>query len=74
MQEKLGIKLTVIPQEQGMAMVATQVAGGHVDLGLIGLPGAKSQLDAGNLHILASLSPERFFEPYHYADPKGGRL
>ena len=67
LQEKLGIKLTVIPQEEGTAMVATQVAGGHVDLGLLGLPGAKSQLDAGNLHILASLSPERFFEPYHYA-------
>jgi tripartite-type tricarboxylate transporter receptor subunit TctC len=67
LQDKLGIKLTIIPQEEGTAMVATQVAGGHVDLGLLGLPGAKSQIDAGNLHILASLSPERFFEPYQYA-------
>ncbi len=67
LQDKVGIKFTVIPQEEGTAMVAAQVAGGHVDLGLLGLPGAKSQLDAGNLHILASLSPERFFEPYNYA-------
>jgi tripartite-type tricarboxylate transporter receptor subunit TctC len=67
LQEKTGLKFNIIPQEEGTGMVAAQVAGGHVDTGLLGLPGAKAQIDAGNLRILAALSPNRFHQPYHYA-------
>ena len=66
-QERIGLKFIIIPQEEGTAMVATQVAGGHADIGILGLPGAKTQIDAGNLHILSSMSPNRFHEPYNYA-------
>jgi tripartite-type tricarboxylate transporter receptor subunit TctC len=66
LQDKLGIKLTIVPQEEGGGMVATQVAGGHIDLGIMGLASARSQIEAGNVEILACLSPDRFAEPYHY--------
>ncbi len=67
LQERTGLKFNIIPQEEGTGMVAAQVAGGHADTGLLGLPGAKSQIDAGNLRILAALSPKRFHEPYDKA-------
>lgn len=48
-----------IPQEGSGAVVITQVAGGHTDLGVSGLATALSQIEAGNLHFLATFGRER---------------
>jgi tripartite-type tricarboxylate transporter receptor subunit TctC len=66
-QERMGLKFNIIPQEEGAGMVATQVAGGHADIGVLGLPAAKGQIDAGNLCLLAVIGSQRGYEPYHYA-------
>jgi tripartite-type tricarboxylate transporter receptor subunit TctC len=66
-QEKTGFKFNIIPQEEGAGMAVTQVAGGHADIGIFGLTAAKAQIDAGNLHLLASISPHRAREPYNNA-------
>jgi tripartite-type tricarboxylate transporter receptor subunit TctC len=54
-----GISLNVVPQEGAGGLVVTQMAGGHVDLGVLGLAAAKPQIEAGNIRLLAVLGPER---------------
>jgi tripartite-type tricarboxylate transporter receptor subunit TctC len=66
-QERTGLKFNIIPQEEGAGQAITQVAGGHVDLGICGLTVAKPQIDAGNLRLLGVLSNHRIREPYQYA-------
>ena len=48
-----------IPQEGSGAVVITQLAGGHTDVGVSGLATALSQIDAGNLNFLATFGRER---------------
>ena len=48
-----------IPQEGSGAVVIAQLAGGHTDVGVSGLATALSQIEAGNLHFLATFGPER---------------
>lgn len=54
-----GIKMNVLAQPGGGAMVVTQVAGGHVDVGVCGLPESRSQVQAGNLRYLAVFGRHR---------------
>lgn len=58
-EKAAGIKLNVIPQPGGGALVVTQVAGGHVDLGVAGLPESRSQIQAGTIRFLAMLGSRR---------------
>jgi len=59
-QDATGIKFNVIPQEGSAGFVATQVAGGHADAGISGPSAVRSQIDAGNILLLAVLGPTRF--------------
>lgn len=59
-----GINANVIPQAGAGALVVTQIAGGHADLGVLSLPAAKPQIDAGNISFLASLGSKRPPAPY----------
>lgn len=67
LQEGLGIKLNVIPQEGSGGLVITQVAGGHQDIGTSGFSSAKAQIDAGNVRLLAIIGDHRCFGPYSHA-------
>jgi tripartite-type tricarboxylate transporter receptor subunit TctC len=54
-----------IPQEGSGAVVVAQLAGGHTDLGASGLASALSQIEAGNLNILATFGEERIPGKYN---------
>jgi tripartite-type tricarboxylate transporter receptor subunit TctC len=58
-QNNTKTKFKNIPQEGSGAFVITQLAGGHTDLGASGLASALSQIDAGNLRVLATFGAER---------------
>lgn len=63
--QQTGLKFNIIPQPGATAYVVTQLAGGHVDLAVAGIPGAKPQVDAGNVRILAVMGAERPAAPYN---------
>lgn len=48
-----------MPQAGAAAQAVVMAAGGHVDLAISGPPEAKSQVDAGNVRMLAVMAPER---------------
>jgi len=54
-------KFNVIPQEGAGGYSIAQVAGGHTDLGVLGLAEGKSQIDAGNARLLATFGDRRPF-------------
>lgn len=54
-----GVKMNVLAQPGGGAMVVTQVAGGHVDVGFCGLPESRSQVQAGKVRLLAVFGRQR---------------
>ena len=58
-KESLGLNFNMIPQEGAGGITIAQVAGGHTDLAVIGLVSAKSQLEAGNVRMLAVLGTKR---------------
>jgi len=58
-EKAAGIKMNVLAQPGGGAMVVTQVAGGHVDVGVCGLPESRSQIKAGSVRLLAVFGRER---------------
>ncbi len=66
-QEAVGIKLNILPQPGAGGMAATQAAGGHADLGFIGIPEGKTLIDSGNLRFLAVIGPNRVAGKYNYA-------
>lgn len=53
------IKMNILAQPGGGAMVVTQVAGAHVDVGVCGLPESRSQVQAGNIRLLAVFGRQR---------------
>jgi tripartite-type tricarboxylate transporter receptor subunit TctC len=59
-----GIEINMIPQPGAGAMVMTQVAGGHTDLGIAALGAAKGMVDSGQVRLLASLGEKRPAPPY----------
>ena len=61
-----GIKVNVIPQSGAGALVIAQVAGGHTDLGVLSLPAARPQMEAGNVRFLGVLGTKRAPTPYDH--------
>ena len=57
--KKSGLEFNVVPQTSSSAAVVLQVAGGHADIGITDVTAAKSQIDAGNLKVLAMLGANR---------------
>jgi putative tricarboxylic transport membrane protein len=62
LQAGTGVEFNIIPQPGVGGFIAAQVAGGHAHLGVAGLPSMKSQMDAGNVRLLALLQTERIPE------------
>jgi tripartite-type tricarboxylate transporter receptor subunit TctC len=60
-QNITGVKFTIIPQEGAGGFSIAQVAGGHTDLGVLGLAEGKPQIDAGNVRFLATFGGRRPF-------------
>lgn len=54
-----GIEINEISQAGGGGAIILQVAGGHVDAAIHGMPEAKSQIEAGNLIPLACFGEKR---------------
>lgn len=59
-----GIKANVIPQSGAGGLVVAQVAGGHTDLGVLSIPAARPQMDAGNVRFPGVLGTTRAPAPY----------
>ncbi len=57
--DAIGAKLNIIPQAGAGGFAILQVSGGHSDLAVLGLPESKSQIDAGNVRLLAVMGPQR---------------
>jgi tripartite-type tricarboxylate transporter receptor subunit TctC len=55
-----GISLNVIPQPGAGAFAITQLAGGHADLAITPLVAARSQVEGGNVRLLAVMGPQRY--------------
>jgi tripartite-type tricarboxylate transporter receptor subunit TctC len=66
-QDASGVKFNVMPQAGAGGLATTQVAGGHADLGLLGIPEAKAQIEGGNIRLLAVMSKERLAGKFNYA-------
>lgn len=62
-----GISVNAIPQTGAGGSTILQAAGGHVDIAVVGIGAAKSQLDAGNVRLLAVIGTKRALPPYDYA-------
>jgi tripartite-type tricarboxylate transporter receptor subunit TctC len=58
-QEKTGFKYNLVPQEGSGGFVVLQVAGGHTDLGIMGVAESRAQIEAGNVRPLAVIGPQR---------------
>jgi len=58
-EKAAGIRLNVLAQPGGGGMVVTQVAGGHADLGVAGLPESRAQLQAGTIRFLSMFGDRR---------------
>jgi len=54
-----GLKFNILPQTASSAATTLQVAGGHTDLGVTDVTSAKSQIEAGNIKVLAIFGSQR---------------
>jgi tripartite-type tricarboxylate transporter receptor subunit TctC len=59
-----GMQVNTIPQPGAGALVVTQVAGGHAELGVAALGSAKAMIEAGQVRFLATLGEGRAPAPY----------
>lgn len=66
-QDASGATFNIMPQAGAGGFATTQVAGGHTDMGLLGVPEARSQIEAGNVRLLAIMSRERLAGKFSYA-------
>ena len=57
--KKSGLQFNVVPQTASSGAVVLQLAGGHADIGITDVTASKSQIDAGNLKVLAILGEKR---------------
>jgi tripartite-type tricarboxylate transporter receptor subunit TctC len=64
LEEGTGLKFNKIPQPGSGAFVIAQVASGHTDLAITGIPTAKGQMEVGNVRPLAVVGPARFSGKY----------
>jgi tripartite-type tricarboxylate transporter receptor subunit TctC len=53
-EEGSGAKFNIIPQPGTGGFVVAQVAGGHTELGVLGLAAAKPKVEAGNIRLVAT--------------------
>jgi tripartite-type tricarboxylate transporter receptor subunit TctC len=58
-QDAAGVEFNVIPQPGTGGLIATQVAGGHTDLGIGTLSSTKAMIDSGHIRLLATGTPKR---------------
>jgi len=58
-EQAAGVKFNIIPNPGGASFIATQVGGGHVDLGVASMAALRAQRDAGNLRFLAVMAETR---------------
>jgi len=58
-QSVTGANFNIIPQEAAGGVSMVQVAGGHVDLGVVTLGEGKPQIDAGNARLLGVIGTKR---------------
>ncbi len=58
-QERTRAKFNTIPQPGAGGFTITQVAGGHVDLAIVGFPAAKAQIEAGQVRFVAVFGANR---------------
>jgi len=58
-ERAIGAKFNVLENPGGAAMVATQLAGGHVDCGFAGYKAVQSQVDGGKVRVLAMTAGQR---------------
>jgi len=65
LEEATGVKFNIIPQTGGAGYTAAQVAGGHVDVGIMGLGPAKAQLESRNIAFLGVVGSRRASAPYN---------
>jgi tripartite-type tricarboxylate transporter receptor subunit TctC len=65
-QESTKASYNIIPQEGAGGFAIAQVAGGHTDLAVVGVPEARSHAEAGTIKMLAVFSDQR--APGKYAD------
>lgn len=63
-QEAVGVKFNLVPQEGSGGLVATAAAGGHTDLGISGFSAVKPQLDAENVRLLAAVADKHLTGKY----------
>lgn len=66
-QDASGAKFNVIPQAGAGGLATIQVAGGHADMGMLGIPEGKSQFEAGTIRLLAVMSSQRLEGKFNYA-------
>lgn len=59
-----GINVNTIPQPGAGALVTSQVAGGHAELGVAALASAKGMIESGQVKFLATLGDGRAPAPY----------
>ena len=63
--EATGLKFNVIPTAASSGDTAIMVAGGHTDLGVTDVAATKSQIDAGNVRVLAVFGSQRIPGKYN---------
>lgn len=59
-----GININTIPQPGAGALVVSQVAGGHAELGVAAMGSAKGMVESGQVKFLATLGEARAPAPY----------
>lgn len=62
-----GIQVNAIPQTGAGGNTTLQAAGGHVDIAVVGVGAAKSQIEAGNVRLIAVIGTNRALPPYDNA-------
>ena len=59
-----GLSFNILPQTASSGITTIQIAGGHTDLGVTDVTAAKSQIDAGNIKVLAVYGSQRLSGRY----------
>lgn len=54
-----GVKFNIIANPGGATHIATQLGGGHADVGIAGYTALQSQIEAGNIRVLAITAAKR---------------
>lgn len=58
-EKSVGAKFNIITNPGGATYIATQLGGGHADVGIAGYTALQSQIEAGNIRVLAITAAKR---------------